>query len=309
MSAAGDTTAVQADVAPASVDVAGSAGGVSPPDGSSAGPATSTSWSLDTWDGTWNEALPEKVRKAAESHYSKHYEGHVAPSEAAKLREQIATAEANLREARAANLRGSPMARRELEEARQQLEALKAEQAEYASKWGEKTFKSYQQQVEAKWEEQRAAANEAYNKAYNEAMDRQVQALFPWARKPTEGSPNPDFDAAKYAAAEQVAQMMNEAGLHDDIPELVAYRLAEHVAGPNATARLRVWASTFAETGSLTAAFKALDPTPARGPSAAGSHARAVVQTPRPDTNADLSRVAKGLMRATNRALGNTAPR
>lgn len=309
MSDQGATTVVQTDVAPAAADVAGSAGGVSPlPGGSPAEPATSAApaaWSLDSWDGTWGEALPEKVRKAAE----KHYEGHVAPDEATKLRAQITTAEANLREARAASLRGSPMARRELEEARQQLEALKAEQAEYAAKWGEETFKSYQKQIEAKWEEQRAAANEAYNKAYNEAIDRQINALFPWARKPTDDAPNPAFDATKYAAAEQVAKMMDEVGLHDDIPEAVAYRLAERIAGPDAIPRLRMWATAFAATGDIHAAFQALDPTPTRGPSASGVHARATVTTPRPNANAQMGSLQKRLTEATQRALGTANPR
>lgn len=183
--AAGDATPVQAPAAPATP-------------AAPQAPAAQA-WSLDTWKEDQWDALPERIRLAAETRYKGQYEPKLTEAQQALAQREadIAAAKREAQEARAAHLRGDPYAAAQAREAQEKLTALQKEFETYKGQWSE-------QVLNEKWKAEAERANAAFNKEWEAATARELRIMHPWYEAQVNGQPNPRHDAARAKIADEM---------------------------------------------------------------------------------------------------------
>ena len=176
-------------------------------------------WSLDTWkDEEW-DALPERIRTAADKRYEGIYTPRLTEAQNALATHQrdLAAARQAVREANAARLAGDPYGAKELTDAQAVLAKAQADFEAYKKDWSPERFDAHKADLQRQWAEAQQKGNEAWNTALDAEVQRNARFLYPWFGEKNGDAPNPNYDADKTNLALTLAKhpMFRD----DDLPD------------------------------------------------------------------------------------------
>lgn len=165
-----------------------------------AAPATAqTAWSLDTWQPDQWDALPERIRTAADARYKGQYEPRLTEAQTALKQHQddLAAARREAQDAKTAHMRGDAYGATRAREAEEKLAALQKEHETYKGQWSEQSFAQ-------KWDAERKTVNDTFNREWREATGRELRFAYPWYEAKVGGQDNPRHDAARAKLADEL---------------------------------------------------------------------------------------------------------
>lgn len=179
------------------------------------------SWSLDSWkDDQW-DALPERIRKAADARYQpqlserdKLVAQHQAERDAAKKAAE---------DARAQWLKGSPFGAEDLKKAQEALKALQTEHDGYKLKYNDDVLGGRAKEWQSKWDE----ASKASQEKYAARLQAELALNFPWSVQGTKEAPNPAYDAVAMAEADRLTTLIDDSFGLTDLPDSVILTVAK----------------------------------------------------------------------------------
>jgi len=240
-------------------------------------------WSLDTWkDDQW-DALPERIRKAAEGRYQPEIQKR--EQTLSTMRSEIAAAKKAAEDARAKWLSGSPFGAEDLKRAQAELAAIREEFEGYKAKYNDGVFNTSAQEWQTKWDEAVKRSNEQFAQRHQSELAVQ----FPWSVPGTKEAPNPEYDAAAMAEADRLVSFIDDGLGLTDVPDAAILTVAKMNPAQRGT-----FAEKLAESGDWRAALAAARQPPAYTPSPAARAHQASAPTPpaRPGKSGPVDRSA-----------------
>lgn len=179
------------------------------------------SWSLDSWkDDQW-DALPERIRKAADARYQPQLmerDKLVAQHQA-----EVAAAKKAVEDARAQWLKGSPFGAEDVKKAQAELAALRQEYDGYKLKYNDDVLGGKVKEWQSKWDE----AAKASQDKYTQRLQAELAFWFPWSVPGTKEAPNPAYDAVAMAEADRLTTLIDEGFGLTDLPDAVILTVAK----------------------------------------------------------------------------------
>jgi hypothetical protein len=203
-----DVAPTSTQTAPASDAGAGAGAGAAPAGNATQAAPAAGAWSLDTWQPDQWDALPEPIRKAADTRYEGVYGPKLTAAQTSLTQHQadLAAARREVQDAKTAHMRGDSYGAQRVTEAQAELARLKTEGEAYRKEWNPERFAA----LEGTLAEKIKAAESRVGSESDAIARAELTAMFPWLVEKNGEEPNADHDGEKVAFATKINNIVTD---------------------------------------------------------------------------------------------------